>query len=618
MKKMKLAATTVAIVLSAAILCSCGEKPLKQLAYELPHYDGTMRREIDAEDKPYYNDELWRRNNSIKDGADFQILDDTERTGYYYAYSTTFNYYYSKDLEQWNYGAGFVSLEGLAGSDRQCAPEVIYSEEDETYYAFLAVTPKPDTECEQFTAPEHMPVVATAKDPRGPFKPLVFEDRNVSYPQYYAKYCFLDMAEYMAAYEGLNLPVSDPYAANKIYTIDGGIVDAGWMRAFDFSPFVDLDTGKKYLYWSQSPGGTVAVEMIDWTTPDWSTFKVVAAALYYTVDDYVKAENGDASVEKVYYETLVNYCNEGPFVYKHNGKYYLTFSIGSGSSPSYSVMQAIGDSPMGPFRKLTDEENGFILSSDLGSNRGVSGPGHHSFVRTRDGNGGEKLIMAYHALQSVYATDSWARCLRLDEIKWVEIKGKNGEKIDVMHLNGPSITVQPTFGIGKEIGDISSRIEKATLVRGTVKAGSADNLIDGLIPTFLKMNQAFENRYVQETEISVTSTFELEFESEQALRGIMIYNSKNADKAFETVKDIAFITEENGVQKINYIEKLEVDERASYFYDTKNNRYDGIHRCSNVYAEFDAIKVKKIRFTVELPKGQKRAAVGEVVVLGKY
>lgn len=94
MKKMKLAATTVAIVLSAAILCSCGEKPLKQLAYELPHYDGTMRREIDAEDKPYYNDELWRRNNSIKDGADFQILDDTERTGYYYAYSTTVTYFY--------------------------------------------------------------------------------------------------------------------------------------------------------------------------------------------------------------------------------------------------------------------------------------------------------------------------------------------------------------------------------------------------------------------------------------------------------------------------------------------------------------------------------------------
>ena len=46
-------------------------------------------------------------------------------------------------------------------------------------------------------------------------------------------------------------------------------------------------------------------------------------------------------------------------------------------------------------------------------------------------------------------------------------------------------------------------MKSATLVRGTVKEGSADNLIDGLIPTFVKMNQAFENKYVKETEISV-------------------------------------------------------------------------------------------------------------------
>ena len=398
-----------------------------------------------------------------------------------------------------------------------------------------------------------MPIIATSKDPRGPFKPLIFEDRNTSYPQWYAKYCFLDMEQYQAAYKSLNLPVSDPSAWEKIYTMDGGIVDAGWMRAFDFSPFEDPDTGKKYLYWSQSPGGTAAVEMIDWTTPDWSTFKVVAAALYYTVDDYVKATNGDVSVEKVYYETLGAYCNEGPFVYKHKGKYYLTFSIGSGDTGNYSVMQAIGDTPLGPFRKLTDEENGFIVSNDNGSNRGVNGPGHHSFVRAKDGKGDEKLIMIYHAQKSVYS-ESWGRCMRFDEIKWV-------------------------------VGDITSRVKSATLVRGTVKEGSADNLIDGLIPTFVKMNQAFENKYVKETEISVTSTFELEFESEQELRALMIYNSKNTEKAFAKIKDIAFISENNGAERINYIKELEVDKAASYFFDVRNDRYDGIQRCSNVYAE---------------------------------
>ncbi len=616
MKKIKIAVLAVVACLLAVMLCSCAGETVKKVAYELPYYDGTTRRDFDAEDKPYYNDELWRRNTSLWEGADFQVLDDTERTGYYYAYSTGYNYYYSTDLENWNFGASFISLEGLSGAERLWAPEVLYNEDDETYYAFLAVRPTPDLEYEMVTAPEHMPIIATSKDPRGPFKPLIFEDRNTSYPQWYAKYCFLDMEQYQAAYKSLNLPVSDPSAWEKIYTMDGGIVDAGWMRAFDFSPFEDPDTGKKYLYWSQSPGGTAAVEMIDWTTPDWSTFKVVAAALYYTVDDYVKATNGDVSVEKVYYETLGAYCNEGPFVYKHKGKYYLTFSIGSGDTGNYSVMQAIGDTPLGPFRKLTDEENGFIVSNDNGSNRGVNGPGHHSFVRAKDGKGDEKLIMIYHAQKSVGS--GWGRCFRSDEIKWVETQGIDGKTFDVMHLNGPSITVQPTFGVGREVGDITSRIKTATLVRGTVKEGGAENLVDGLIPTYLKMNQAFENKYVKETEISVTSTFELEFETEQELRAIMIYNSKNTEKAFVKIKDIAFISENNGVERIDYIEELAVDKAASYFFDFLNNRYDGIHRCSNVYAEFDLIKAKKIRFTVELPEGQERAAVGEVVVLGKY
>ena len=616
MKKIKIAVLAVVACLLAVMLCSCAGETVKKVAYELPYYDGTTRRDFDAEDKPYYNDELWRRNTSLWEGADFQVLDDTERTGYYYAYSTGYNYYYSTDLENWNFGASFISLEGLSGAERLWAPEVLYNEDDETYYAFLAVRPTPDLEYEMVTAPEHMPIIATSKDPRGPFKPLIFEDRNTSYPQWYAKYCFLDMEQYQAAYKSLNLPVSDPSAWEKIYTMDGGIVDAGWMRAFDFSPFEDPDTGKKYLYWSQSPGGTAAVEMIDWTTPDWSTFKVVAAALYYTVDDYVKATNGDVSVEKVYYETLGAYCNEGPFVYKHKGKYYLTFSIGSGDTGNYSVMQAIGDTPLGPFRKLTDEENGFIVSNDNGSNRGVNGPGHHSFVRAKDGKGDEKLIMIYHAQKSVGS--GWGRCFRSDEIKWVETQGIDGKTFDVMHLNGPSITVQPTFGVGREVGDITSRIKTATLVRGTVKEGGAENLVDGLIPTYLKMNQAFENKYVKETEISVTSTFELEFETEQELRAIMIYNSKNTEKAFVKIKDIAIISENNGVERIDYIEELAVDKAASYFFDFLNNRYDGIHRCSNVYAEFVLIKSKKIRFTVELPEGQERAAVGEVVVLGKY
>ena len=141
--------------------------------------------------------------------------------------------------------------------------------------------------------------------------------------------------------------------------------DNGWGRVIDFSPYNDPDTGEKYLYWSQTPGAIAGVKMTDWFTPDWSTYETLTACGYYTIDDYVKYMNGE-TVDGVYYEEMASYCNEGPFMIKHNGKYYLTFSIGSYLEYSYGVMQAVSDSPLGPFRKLTDEDNGMILSNDLG------------------------------------------------------------------------------------------------------------------------------------------------------------------------------------------------------------------------------------------------------------
>ena len=132
-------------------------------------------------------------------------------------------------------------------------------------------------------------------------------------------------------------------------------------------------------YWSQTPGSIAGVKMTNWYTPDWSTFKTLTACRYYTVADYVKAQNGE-SVETVPYEEAAAYCNEGPFLYKHNGKYYLTFSIGAYDESSYGVMQAVADSPLGDFRKLTDSENGMLLNNDIGDNRAIAGPGHHSFI----------------------------------------------------------------------------------------------------------------------------------------------------------------------------------------------------------------------------------------------
>ena len=350
MKLTKIIAAGLSALMCFPLFAACGEQTetVYQAATELSYYDGTHYEELADPYKPYYNKELWRRNNTDLSGADPLVLDNTSRDGYYYAYVTGLTYSRSKDLVTWESGGSFVSFpEELSGSDALWAPEVIYDEEDELYYAFFTVNPPADkTAGEGESAPYYMPIVATSEKASGPFVPVAFDDRNTSYPQSYAKYALFDNASYMAAFEASGVP--DSTSGNSIYTVDRGYVDgdAGWVRCIDFSPYIDPDTGEKYLYWSQTPGAIAGVKMIDWFTPDWSTYKTLTACGFYTVDDYVKYMNGE-TVDGVYYEEMASYCNEGPFMIKHNGKYYLTYPWVKDKTECLAY--AMSDNPMGPF-----------------------------------------------------------------------------------------------------------------------------------------------------------------------------------------------------------------------------------------------------------------------------
>jgi Beta-xylosidase len=61
---------------------------------------------------------------------------------------------------------------------------------------------------------------------------------------------------------------------------------------------------------------------------------------------------------------------EGPLMFKRNGKYYFMWSEGGWTGPDYAVAYAIGDSPMGPFKRI-----GKILERDPNV---ATGAGHHS------------------------------------------------------------------------------------------------------------------------------------------------------------------------------------------------------------------------------------------------
>ncbi|WP_316783760.1 family 43 glycosylhydrolase [Pedobacter frigiditerrae] len=78
--------------------------------------------------------------------------------------------------------------------------------------------------------------------------------------------------------------------------------------------------------------------------------------------------------------------NEGSFVFKRNGKYYLSWSEFDTRDPRYSVAYAVSDSPMGPFVKA--EQNPILKGKGV-----VKGAGHHSIMQVP---GKDEFYIAYH------------------------------------------------------------------------------------------------------------------------------------------------------------------------------------------------------------------------------
>lgn len=79
--------------------------------------------------------------------------------------------------------------------------------------------------------------------------------------------------------------------------------------------------------------------------------------------------------------------NEGPFVLKHHGKYYLMYSANFYASRDYSVGYAVAENPLGPFVKAL--HNPVLFST----NAEISGPGHNSVTTSPDG---KELFIVYH------------------------------------------------------------------------------------------------------------------------------------------------------------------------------------------------------------------------------
>ena len=78
--------------------------------------------------------------------------------------------------------------------------------------------------------------------------------------------------------------------------------------------------------------------------------------------------------------------NEGSFVFKRKGVYYLSWSEFDTRDPRYSVAYATSDSPLGPYQKAP----GNPILQQKGE---VKGAGHHSIVQLP---GRDEWVIAYH------------------------------------------------------------------------------------------------------------------------------------------------------------------------------------------------------------------------------
>ncbi|HET9656093.1 MAG TPA: family 43 glycosylhydrolase [Kineosporiaceae bacterium] len=163
---------------------------------------------------------------------------------------------------------------------------------------------------------------------------------------------------YFCADTNIGVAVADSPAGPFTDALGKPLVAAGFRtgQMIDPAVFTD-DDGSSYLYWGNGRAYVVRLN------PDLVSFDPAA------VQDITPSG-----------------FNEGSFVIKRKGIYYLTWSENDTRDPNYQVAYAVGTSPSGPFTK-----QGVILSKDVP--QGILGTGHHSIVQVP---GTDDWYIAYH------------------------------------------------------------------------------------------------------------------------------------------------------------------------------------------------------------------------------
>lgn len=531
--------------------------------------------------------DVFYQNDLLTVGADPDVIyiSEGEDAGYYYMYITSddihgsgFLAYKSKDLVDWTCTG--VALRSEGSYDEKTgyttvsyafssywAPEVIYDKETKLYYMFYTAN-KYDTGFE--TGLNFYGDIAVSESPAGPF---------VQYNKYLGKEpVLIDEEKKILAYE----PVYDFSNMSPEHPLYESVSD-GYMKIIDLNPFIDPATGKKYMYFCHDLGKNVAisdssiyvVELNDDYTAKYDEVYQLTTANAYEANGSIARELNEGNT------------NEAPYmVYnEESGLYYLLYSANAYYQKTYSVRVAVGESPIGPFKKLSQEEGGFLLYADSHWTW-ASGTGHCSIVNK---NGQDYIV--YHAHQDRVNGNS-LRGIAMDELNWV--KNQKGTLVPV--ANGPSYALMPLTTYKYENIAYMAEVQ-------------ADHLVDE--QSVLALNDKLivhrNNRFIEEAVFDGSeATITVNFDEAKPVSGLAIYNSYDYDYMYSNISKVVLHLE-NGSTKV--YKNLSFDWEKYYTEDGY------VIPGGSIAIEFSEKNVKSIEIC--MPAMETEYAISEIAVLAR-
>lgn len=511
-----------------------------------------------------YNHSLYYRNDLTLDMGDPMLVYDN---GVFYAYGTrggtSFNTFRSTDLATWTQLEDcFVPEPGSWGTANLWAPD-IQKIGDKWYLYYTAEY--------VHNGSSHCQIgVAVGDSPAGPFTQFTGTNAN-------------------GEEIGLDTPA---------FCWEGNTI-------LDSHVFQD-DDGQLYMYFSYDTGksndplvnnGTAeiwGVKMKDPVTWDFSTLTRLVSAGYKQLSDQTRTIDWETWSPSFAGNME---CVEGPYMLKHDGKYYLTYCANSYVDTEYAVGYAVSDSPLGTYVKpdetylqnmicgVPGQTGTYINTRYLGFQTGT---GHASICKV-----GDEYLLAYHA--------------HYNRDRWGALEDEYGEKSEWRAL-GMDYILFDDEGLPYTNGPTWSLVSLPEEVTGyTNLAPDATFTIQGENPEYL--NDLFTNRGYRTEEVAREAQFragtrsiEIRFEKPVSIKALNIYNSYDYSKKTDYISQIDF-GEGRGIVNILFNQR----------YLNKEQSFIFPHSAYNVELT-EEIVTDRIVITYESTAD---FAVGEIEVIGR-